>query len=170
MGRVRVNITTLPNLPLSQNQRWRLHRSDPINKLSPTQNTPALQAISRRANGQEIVDQGSKGTCEKLDFIVQTFMRRTERTIRSRLQKYISRFLQFPMATHNGRLQKYNTTEFLKQSVVRKPRNYDFPVCIPPCLTQAVDEFTWFIPGFSCVLILRLFKATTFVQLNSYNF
>ena len=27
-----------------QNQRWRLHRSDPMNKLSPTQNTPALQA------------------------------------------------------------------------------------------------------------------------------
>ena len=27
-----------------QNQRWRLHRSDPINKFSPTQNTPALQA------------------------------------------------------------------------------------------------------------------------------
>ena len=41
---VRVTISTLPNLPLSQNQRWRLHRSDPINKLSPTQNTPALQA------------------------------------------------------------------------------------------------------------------------------
>ena len=34
---VRVTIFTLPNLPLSQNQRQRLHRSDPINKLSPTQ-------------------------------------------------------------------------------------------------------------------------------------
>ena len=41
---VRVTISTLPNLPLSENKRWRYNNITNTNKVSHTQNTPALQA------------------------------------------------------------------------------------------------------------------------------
>ena len=40
---LRITFSTLPNLPLSKNQR-RGYNNANMNKLSPTQNTPALQA------------------------------------------------------------------------------------------------------------------------------